>query len=198
MAGGNRKSPSRRKRYGHYNENRPRANPATILPLKLIDEDVCDLFRSTMAEGLSIPEAVEEAMAYLGYTSENGYKSNAIWTRRRKLERWAQSVYEDPVRWDPYLDEVAIERAMAGRLDAWLALTHYERRECLRRLYEHDQSGVPLPHWPELTAREGVLAWAHLLNESTGRVYTYGGRQRREREEALKECQQMESTSAQS
>jgi hypothetical protein len=105
---------------------------------------------------------------------EEGY-SNAVIGRtlgvdRRVVGHW----FNEPEKFDPYFDEVALERALAGERKVFDALTIYEADEFYRRVeerFEREPYDNKI-HYPEYegTGAAGTRKtyWMHDLERSLG------------------------------
>jgi hypothetical protein len=80
------------------------------------------------------------------------------------IREFVERVVADVDNHDTYLDDVAVQRAYEGDKDAWAALTHYERRECVYRIISRASLNKTHLRWPLLPVLTtagpgGVLGW---------------------------------------
>lgn len=96
---------------------------------------------------LSLPSA-DEVRSVQGF-HRAGWKPGAIARKVFGADAHAKVVREiiaTPEMYDPYVDQVAVSRALQGDRNVWASMTHYERREALLR-YQEAPEWVPTEVW---------------------------------------------------
>jgi hypothetical protein len=154
-----------------------RLDPRTKLPQNMPDYERASFLKKRLAEGWSNSEILDD---YVRVFYANADKTTRK-LRRDAFGRLLHRVRREPERWDPDMDEVLIDRAYMGDKTAWLSLSHYERRECLERLYRTYETAAEHPRYPGLDAGRGCAAWEREVGEVPTRVADYVNK-RRERE----------------
>jgi hypothetical protein len=84
----------------------------------------------------------------------------------------AQRWLAKPKKWDPFLDEVAIDRAMQGEYEVYKALTYWETIEFYQRLLiKRDALGGQSLEWSHFKrmVREGIGLSEAALNSNLDR-----------------------------
>jgi hypothetical protein len=99
-----------------------------------------------------------------------------VGTNEANVRHQVEHIVADVDNYDTYLDEVAIQRAYCGDRDAWVALTHYERRECVYRIISRASLNKTHVRWPGLPVHkdksnvDGWLEeWAKAVGETPHR-----------------------------
>ena len=95
-----------------------------------------------------------------------------VGTNQANVRASVTHMVADIDNYDTYLDEVAIQRAYCGDKDAWVALTHYERKECVYRIISRASLNKTHVRWPGLPVHKdksnvpGWLdEWANAIGE---------------------------------
>lgn len=141
--------------------------PETQIPTKFPEKELAEFLLGRMAEGWEDHEIIDDyADEFLNTPMRTRDRANA----RARAKLWLRNFRDDPRAWDPYMDEMAIERAYMGDPEVWLTLTHLERQECLERIIGLQDRFMPHPKWPGKDARQGVVAWLDLMGEPHDRV----------------------------
>jgi hypothetical protein len=129
--------------------------PLLILPSVVRSQQVVDEYRA----GKSIREI---AVRLVG--------SEDLITRE-----FVTRVVGDIDNYDTHLDEVAVQRAYEGDRDAWVALTHWERKECVHRIISRAALDKTHVRWPALPVHRDydvsgwLWEWATAVGESPRR-----------------------------
>jgi hypothetical protein len=130
-------------------DNRSGGIPLLILPSVVRSQQVVDAVRA----GQDIREIARDLVgSYDAVTRE-----------------FVTRVAADVDNYDTYLDEVAVQRAYEGDGDAWVALTHFERKECVYRLISRAALDKTHLRWPGLPASVWLGEWASAVGESPRR-----------------------------
>lgn len=148
----------------------------TRLPAPWIPRDRVQLIFDCARAGMEMEDIAREVRRYMyGEKVPNG-----LAPYKRQVER----VLNDPVGWNPDVDEIAVDRAYDGDREVWLGLTYYERKQCIDMLVETYASKPFHRHWADRPAADGIVAWAESVGEPPGRIKDINTR-RKERERVV-------------
>ena len=89
-------------------------------------------------EGLTLAEAKQAYRNREGKDSPQGGEGLVV-----------ERIYKDPLRFDTYIDRIAVGRAFMGDRKAWNAMTHYEQHETISIAAEYIVASKSHPRWAD-------------------------------------------------
>ena len=138
----------------------------THLPSHLLPIEQAQVIFDMLCEGCTLDEMYAEHLAFMRETN----KDVRPWYAKQRLDeilinRW---------RYNPDIDEVAVERAYDGDREVWINLTHYERVIVMDRLRAVWNGTRPHRKWPDVEVGNGIIEWAASVGETEQRITNRG------------------------